>query len=638
MEHPSISRQHAVIQHGDVGRIFLFELGSTHGTFVNKRQVRPLRHEELQIGDVIRFGLSTRLFILQGPEALRKQVLRDTMSPQEVQKMKFEQLQAKKNALKHQKDASAIVNEADTTSVCMWGDMEDACAADEVESTSEHEQPASSLSSFGRYQRNESAWAIENEAAAAETRRESMSAREIEVLDKIEKRLSKVTNMQTEKERILAKEIEGDLTEGQRAQIDRNAKQTAKLEDEIEDLREQLDEVRRTQARQRGDAPPPATSRRGRRQQANQSVDSDDDDFYDRAAKPKKNGSNPNVGTRGSKPTLKELQADRERLIAEQQRVEALLVTSTASRRSDSAAEHSAQAPTIDPLDQFMQDNSVSMKLQRRQELEKERKNIVAELHRIDGLLAFARPAYLRLPTADTESTPLHGDSRKKLAANFCRGSLELQQDRKIICDPISNSSAAAVQVQRAGTVAATITAARNAGSIESNTDAETGLQSNSHDTYRAVPSESKPTKSATVCRTESDKSGDAATVAKSEHLPNPKPACSSATDVSDVGKRKNGFIDGARGGLQLVGKRHKNDLAKVSSSRSRYDFHDPTDALDSYGQNDAMHAWNGGFAPTSQAEENELIAQDAAAMDNWEPPSQDSQSKLADLAKRLGY
>jgi len=39
MEHPTISRKHAVIQHKNNGEIFLYDLKSSHGTFVNNKQL-----------------------------------------------------------------------------------------------------------------------------------------------------------------------------------------------------------------------------------------------------------------------------------------------------------------------------------------------------------------------------------------------------------------------------------------------------------------------------------------------------------------------------------------------------------------------------------------------------------------------
>uniref|UniRef100_A0A673CAV5 FHA domain-containing protein n=1 Tax=Sphaeramia orbicularis TaxID=375764 RepID=A0A673CAV5_9TELE len=78
LEHPSISRYHAIIQYrgeagedGSVGEergFYIHDLGSTHGTVVNKNKIPPKTYIRLKVGHVLKFGGSTRLFILQGPE------------------------------------------------------------------------------------------------------------------------------------------------------------------------------------------------------------------------------------------------------------------------------------------------------------------------------------------------------------------------------------------------------------------------------------------------------------------------------------------------------------------------------------------------------------------------------------------
>uniref|UniRef100_A0A8D3AX07 Solute carrier family 4 member 1 adaptor protein n=1 Tax=Scophthalmus maximus TaxID=52904 RepID=A0A8D3AX07_SCOMX len=79
LEHPSISRYHAVIQFrgragegecvGEERGFYVHDLGSTHGTVVNKNKVPPRTYVRLRVGHVLKFGGSTRLFILQGPES-----------------------------------------------------------------------------------------------------------------------------------------------------------------------------------------------------------------------------------------------------------------------------------------------------------------------------------------------------------------------------------------------------------------------------------------------------------------------------------------------------------------------------------------------------------------------------------------
>ncbi|XP_061897714.1 kanadaptin isoform X1 [Entelurus aequoreus] len=78
LEHPSISRYHAVIQYrqqpgetrcvGEEPGFYVHDLSSTHGTVVNKNKIPPKTYIRLRVGHVLKFGGSTRLFILQGPE------------------------------------------------------------------------------------------------------------------------------------------------------------------------------------------------------------------------------------------------------------------------------------------------------------------------------------------------------------------------------------------------------------------------------------------------------------------------------------------------------------------------------------------------------------------------------------------
>ncbi|KAH8819478.1 SMAD/FHA domain-containing protein [Xylogone sp. PMI_703] len=75
-EHPSISKQHAVIQFryvekknefGDkTGRVrpYLIDLDSANGTMLNKEEIPGSRYLELRDKDLIQFGHSTREYVL----------------------------------------------------------------------------------------------------------------------------------------------------------------------------------------------------------------------------------------------------------------------------------------------------------------------------------------------------------------------------------------------------------------------------------------------------------------------------------------------------------------------------------------------------------------------------------------------
>ena len=66
MEHQSVSRYHAVIQFGN-DKSYIFDLGSSNGTFVNKSKIPPRKYVEFRVSDTIKFGESTRKFVLVGP-------------------------------------------------------------------------------------------------------------------------------------------------------------------------------------------------------------------------------------------------------------------------------------------------------------------------------------------------------------------------------------------------------------------------------------------------------------------------------------------------------------------------------------------------------------------------------------------
>ena len=81
LENETVSRKHAVIQHKDTGEIFVYDLGSTHGTFLNKRLLPHKEYVKINMGDMLRFGQSSRWFILNGPEELQPNPEADSNEP-----------------------------------------------------------------------------------------------------------------------------------------------------------------------------------------------------------------------------------------------------------------------------------------------------------------------------------------------------------------------------------------------------------------------------------------------------------------------------------------------------------------------------------------------------------------------------
>lgn len=71
LEHPSVSRFHAVLQYRS-HQAYIMDLGSTHGTKLNKRLIPKKQFIEIFVGDLLSFGASTRVYILEGPDECRR--------------------------------------------------------------------------------------------------------------------------------------------------------------------------------------------------------------------------------------------------------------------------------------------------------------------------------------------------------------------------------------------------------------------------------------------------------------------------------------------------------------------------------------------------------------------------------------
>lgn len=76
LDHPSVSKQHAVLQYRLVSykrengshakriRPYLIDLGSANGTFINNVKMEKEKYHELLERDVIKFGFSSREYVV----------------------------------------------------------------------------------------------------------------------------------------------------------------------------------------------------------------------------------------------------------------------------------------------------------------------------------------------------------------------------------------------------------------------------------------------------------------------------------------------------------------------------------------------------------------------------------------------
>lgn len=76
IDHPSCSKQHAALQYrlvqveNEEGRNikktkpYIIDLNSTNGTYLNNQRIDPRRYYELKEKDVLKFGFSSREYVL----------------------------------------------------------------------------------------------------------------------------------------------------------------------------------------------------------------------------------------------------------------------------------------------------------------------------------------------------------------------------------------------------------------------------------------------------------------------------------------------------------------------------------------------------------------------------------------------
>uniref|UniRef100_A0A1J3GNL3 Kanadaptin n=1 Tax=Noccaea caerulescens TaxID=107243 RepID=A0A1J3GNL3_NOCCA len=348
LEHPSISRFHAVIQYKRSGVAYLFDLGSTHGTIVNKTKVDKRVFVDLNVGDVIRFGGSTRLYIFQGPS--------DLMPPEKDLQLYRE---AKQRLELSEREASLrrARQQASMADGVSWGMGEDAIEEEEEDV-------------------EEITW---------QTYTGELTPKQEKTKEKVLKRLEKIGHMSKEVSAIRAKDIsQGGLTQGQQTQIARNEQRTAELLEELESLEETLnDSIRESLGAKTGRKP------KGKKKgiaEEEEDFSSDDDDFYDRTKKKpsiQKGSESQTVETVDSllekrDKVLKDIEEKNEQLLAEKNKMETETV---------------AEGESGDSLDAYMTGLSTTLVQDKTAQIQQELSALQSELDRILYLLKIADPS-----------------------------------------------------------------------------------------------------------------------------------------------------------------------------------------------------------------------------------------------------
>ena len=262
LEHPSSSRTHAAIQFARGGsEAFVFDNASTHGTFVNKRRLKARVHAPVFVGDQIRFGQSSRIFVVAGASELMPE---EGLSRDERRRLR---------ALEKMSEAERTRSSGSSGAHGLDASSRDARGGGDWGMDDEDDRPSESALKLAALDWRDHVGAL--------------SEKQEKQKEKIRRKEEKARALRTESERISAKESESTpLTQGQRVTLARNESALEKLEEEIEDADEALNESIRASL---GGAAAKTRGARARRDVAGSDSEDargsdSDDDFYDRTA------------------------------------------------------------------------------------------------------------------------------------------------------------------------------------------------------------------------------------------------------------------------------------------------------------------------------------------------------------------
>ena len=226
MEHVSISRQHCCLQFRDDGILMALDLGSAQGSYLNKVKLVKDVYQRMNVGDILRFGASTRMYIINGP-AEQMPTEYDSVN-MKAYREKLQQRSAKVEAEKQVIAASGV----------SWGFDEDAENPQSDEDVDAEELPdyVKNDENYDRKHGKKYSAGLADESSS-ETKEKDAS-----ILEKIRSKERKIQNMQEEIRRIYLKESSqpDGLTDGQSAAVRRNDKRIEELKESIQDLLDQI--------------------------------------------------------------------------------------------------------------------------------------------------------------------------------------------------------------------------------------------------------------------------------------------------------------------------------------------------------------------------------------------------------------
>ena len=233
------------------------DFNSAQGTFVNKKALEASIYQRLYVGDIVKFGVSTRQYVVKGPEA---HVLPEYDS-ENLRKFR-DSIQQKSVVDKKKKEEKESV---------LWGfgpDDEDEYNTNQGSAENDEDEP--------EYLRKDPNYARKFGTEFISTVKDSdVDEKDTAILQKLRLKEQKIRNMLEENRRIYMKEASQDagLTDGQNAAVTRNDSRIEQLKDEIQELMNTLQSKKQSRG---GVTTASSNAKNGHKKQA-ANMDSDDD-------------------------------------------------------------------------------------------------------------------------------------------------------------------------------------------------------------------------------------------------------------------------------------------------------------------------------------------------------------------------
>ena len=427
LSHPSVSRVHAVLQFRS-DSLLLRDLGSTHGTQRNKASVASVNGGagewvELAVGDILRFGASSRLYVLEGPDKFRPNEI-------ESERLRLLRQRAERHSEKRLRDLSSANGaradgDDDGNVYASWGmndDGDDATEQVNARGVSSgalvaEEEEGAALPEYLRDMVSDPT-APYTLARLGLARDESkLKPADRKSWEKIQRVDVKLAHLRTEVARIRAKEgRQGELTGGQRSQVEKNERaievHAAKVSDLVDAIK--LRRVGASSAAGGLNAKEKQLSAAERRRRRRRAVHGDDDDdFFDRTESTRSKRAR-GASTASNAPAQAALVGETRLTLAalqEQACVNAkerrILEAELARAREDSAAGAALEIEEgTDVLDAYLVDATRTQIAATIQALERRIAAAIREEERVTALVDIATPALSRVTRAAPAPAP----------------------------------------------------------------------------------------------------------------------------------------------------------------------------------------------------------------------------------------